>query len=108
MIRGIVEQLSVIVFYKTCAGSAGRHNIICSTEVFNKLGTNIPGFIPETSIKCGLSTTGLIGIVLYCTTDLLQHLYHVESSLRVKLVNKARNKNLYVHALSSLITKSNL
>src|SRR5690606_32908174 len=98
MMQGrILEELVVIISHETNATGAGGNDKIRACEVFEKFGTNSPGFIPEACIKSGLTTTGLVIIIGDRTTCFLQHFDHVESRIRIELIYKAGNKQLNVH-----------
>ena len=68
-----------------------------SSKVLQEFCTDIPGFIPEARIEGRLAATGLLPIVFHLYPGLLQHFHHIESRLRVELVNKAWYKQLNCH-----------
>ena len=85
---GIIEEGGIIVPDKTHAGCTGHYNGIASRKIFDELGADFPRLIPETGIEGRLTTAGLIGIVFHLDPRPLQHLYHVEGCLRIKLIDK--------------------
>ena len=97
---GVVEQLAVVIPYKACTGAAGRHDIVVRVEVFEEFGGNGAAFILVACIESRLSATGLLCIIVHIAAQLLQHLYHIESRFREKLVYEAWYEKLYVHAVS--------
>ena len=43
-------------------------------------------------IECGLSATGLVGVVFHNTTRFAQHFYHVKRNRGIQLVDEAGNE----------------
>ena len=57
----------------------------------------MPGFFVESAVEGWLSATGLFGIVIDATAEFLQHLHHIYSNMRVKLVYETGNEYIYYH-----------
>src|SRR6185312_5259286 len=92
-----MEQVGIIVFYHPHARCGWRNNIPVLLKFFDKFFAYLLGIFPITCIECRLTTAGLFGVIIYIATYMLQHLNHVKSRLRIQLVYKAGNENIYYH-----------
>src|SRR6186997_2802997 len=97
MYRRIIKQFGIIISYKSCAAGTWCNNIIGAAKIFYKFYTYRSCLIPKACVECRLPATGLFCIVSNSAAGFLQHFDHIKSRLRIKLINKTRYKELYVH-----------
>ena len=96
MVGRVVEQLIKILFHIADAGSRRAYHQPAPVKVGDELFAQLFGLVPIAAVKGKLPAAGLLGIVVDGKSRFFQELYHIESCLWEKLVDKTGNKNIYI------------
>jgi hypothetical protein len=92
-----VKQLTILLFDKAHAGGGRHYDITVIKKLLDKFFAYLFAIVPISVVECRMTATGLFRIIVYCTVEAFQYLYHVPGCFRKKLIDIAGNENVDNH-----------
>src|ERR1041385_3354692 len=101
----IMEHIRIIVLDHANTGSGRTNNITVVLKFTNEFFSHFFAIVPIPRVKGRLSATGLLRVIIYTTAHFFKDLHHIETGIRIDLVNKAGDEYIYYHNFFRLSTK---